>query len=489
MPSSRPSRAAVVWPWLRVLAVVLAISSEARAVETPTVLVTYFDNHTGDSAYDPLGKGLADMVLTDLSSVTDLKIVERARLQALLDEWALQGGGAVDAATARSQGKLLGASHAVTGSVTAVKPDVRIDIRMVVVQTGEVLLAESVTGRADRFFELQQELVRRFVEGLGRQPAGGAPATHAAQMTSVLAFSRGLDQADGGDLEGASRTLGQVVTDEPAFQLAATRHAEVVRALYEARQRRGVVLGGLSAQLEARVEAELTGKDLVSMDYEAANRYLGYRILAGNIRLGRIAELLGPPGEEDRRPIPDGSRDEVLALMREYVDNTETYLDELQTWWTAHPDCDDAFLDGEIADEDLALAERAGLGDAGTWDFATPNHVANGLAEFILLGSPDYYGDIEFAVTPTLAQADPPYRDRAYRWLAFALEQAEGMDDPDDAIDGGVKTLYTWGVALRFEGHGDQAIARWQMILDRYPTSEDYATIEQKILNTLAREP
>ena len=115
--------------------------------------------------------------------------------------------------------------------------------------------------------------------------------------------------------------------------------------------------------------------------------------------------------------------------------------------------------------------------------------MANGLAEFILLGSPDYYGDIEFVVTPTLAQAEPAYRDRAYRWLAFALEQAEAMDDPDDAVNGGVKTLYTWGVALRFEGHVAEAIARWQMILDRYPTCEDYATIEQRILNTLAREP
>ncbi len=487
MIRSIPTRAAPLAATL--LAALLALPIPAASSESPTVLVTYFDNHTGDAAYDPLGKGLADMVLTDLAAVTDLKIVERVRLQALLDELALQGSDRVDAATAQDQGKLLGASHAVTGAVTAVKPDVRIDIRMVVVQTGEVLLAESVTGRADRFFELQQELVRRFVEGLGHQPAGGAPATHAARMASVLAYARGLDQADGGDLEEASKTLGQVVTDEPAFQLAATRHAEVVRAMYEARQRRGVVLGGLSAQLQARVEAELARRDLAAMDYEAANRHVGYRILAGNIRLGRIAELLGPAGEDDRRPIPDAAREEVLALSREYVDNTETYLDELQAWWAAHPDCDEAFLDGEIADEDQDLAERANLGSAGNWDFATTNHVANGLAEFILLGSPDYYGDIEFVVTPTLAQAEPAYRDRAYRWLAFALEQAEAMDDPDDAVNGGVKTLYTWGVALRFEGHVAEAIARWQMILDRYPTCEDYATIEQRILNTLAREP
>ena len=459
-----------------------------RAGETPTVLVTYFANHTGDTAYDPLGRGLADMVVTDLSAVAGLKIVERTRLQALLDELALQGSGAVEAATAQEQGRLLGASHAVTGSVTAVKPDVRIDIRMVSVGTGEVLMAESVTGRADRFFELQGELTRRFVEGLGQEPAGGVPATQVAQLASVLAYARGLEQADAGDLEGASKTLGEVVAEEPTFQLAATRHADVVRALYEARQQRTTALGGLADQLQQRVDAELAGPDVATLAFAAANRRIGYRVLAGNIRLGRILERLGPADGEDRRPIPEEARDDVLALMREYVDNTEAYLDEMQRWWTAHPDCDEAFLDGEIADEDADLAERANLGTAGNWDFATPNHVANGLAEFILMGSPDYYGDIEFVVTPTLAQADPAYREKGYGLLAFALAQARATADPDEAIDAGVKTLYTWGEALRFEGRTIEAIARWQMILDRYPTCEDYATIEQKILNTLARE-
>ncbi len=460
-----------------------------HASEIPTVLVTYFDNHTSDEVYDPLGKGLADMVLTDLSAVVGLKVVERTRLQELLDELTLQSGDKVDADTAQEQGKLLGASHAVTGSVTAVNPDVRIDIRMVVVATGEVLLADSVTGRADRFFELQQELVRRFVQGLGREPAGGVPATHVIQVASVAAFGRGLDQADRGDIQTASRTLCQVVTDEPAFQLASTRHAEVAVALYKARQHRDVTLTGLSAQLQARVDVELSGGELASMDYEEANRYLGYRVLAGNIQLGRIAELLGPAGPDEARPIPDAARDEILALTRGYVENTEAILDEMQRWWAAHPECDEGFLDGAITDEDATLAERANLGDAGNWDFATPNHVANGLAEFILLGSPDYYGDIEFVMAPTLAQADPAYRERGYRWLTFALEQAEAMDDPDEAVSAGVKTLYTWGMALRSEGRIVEAIGRWQMILDRYPTCEDYATIEQKILNTLAMEP
>ncbi len=460
----------------------------ATAGDTPTVLVTYFDNHTGDAAYDPLGRGLADMVVTDLTGVSGLKVVERARLQALLEELALQGSAAVEAATAQEKGRLLGASHAVTGAVTGVKPDVRIDIRMVSVATGEVLLADSVTGRADRFFELQAELSRRFVEGLGKEQAGGVPATQVAQLASVLAYSRGLEQADRGELEDASKTLGDVVADEPTFQLAATRRADVVRALYEARQKRTSTLGGLADQLQARVDAELGRGDLVAMEFEQANRRVGYRVLAGNIRLGRIRELLGPADAEDRRPIPDASRDEVLALMRAYVDNTQTYIEEMQAWWVAHPDCDEAFLDGELDDGDAELAEQANLGTAGNWDFATPNHVANGLAEFILLGSPDYYGDIEFVVTPTLAQAEPAYREKGYGLLAFALAQAQATADPDDAIDAGVKTLYTWGVALRFEGKIDEAIARWQMILDRYPTSEDYATIEQKILNTLAGE-
>ena len=60
--------------------------------ETKTVAISYFDNTSGTKEYDPLSKGLADMLITDLSNVKSLKIVEREKLESLLKEIELGDG-------------------------------------------------------------------------------------------------------------------------------------------------------------------------------------------------------------------------------------------------------------------------------------------------------------------------------------------------------------------------------------------------------------
>src|SRR6185503_14121662 len=52
-----------------------------------------------DSTLQPLERGLAELITTDLSRSHELTIVERARLQALLNEIALQRGGGTDSST------------------------------------------------------------------------------------------------------------------------------------------------------------------------------------------------------------------------------------------------------------------------------------------------------------------------------------------------------------------------------------------------------
>src|SRR4051794_23767495 len=104
------------------------------------VAVLYFDNNTGKREYDVLQKGLADMLVTDLAASPSLQIVERERLEAVLTEQKLQHGHAFDKATAVKLGKLVGASHAIAGSLAAVAPAVRLDVRLFDVGTGAVLV-------------------------------------------------------------------------------------------------------------------------------------------------------------------------------------------------------------------------------------------------------------------------------------------------------------------------------------------------------------
>jgi TolB-like protein len=82
-----------------------------------SVAVLYYQNLTGNASFNPLQKGLAVMLTTDLAKVKDLKVVERARLQAVLEEIELGATGLVDTDTAPKVGRLLGARFLSGGDI------------------------------------------------------------------------------------------------------------------------------------------------------------------------------------------------------------------------------------------------------------------------------------------------------------------------------------------------------------------------------------
>ncbi|HKL87898.1 MAG TPA: CsgG/HfaB family protein, partial [Salinibacter sp.] len=85
-------------------------------VEPNVVAVVPMEYQGGSEKYQPLGRGLAEMFTTDLANVGRLKVVERVRLQAILDELKLSRSKYIDQSTAPRVGRLLGAGRIVGGS-------------------------------------------------------------------------------------------------------------------------------------------------------------------------------------------------------------------------------------------------------------------------------------------------------------------------------------------------------------------------------------
>ena len=73
--------------------------------DTNTIAISYFDNTSGSEQYNPLSKGLADMLITDLSNVKSIQIVEREKLESLLKEIDLGESKFIDPNTAQKLGK------------------------------------------------------------------------------------------------------------------------------------------------------------------------------------------------------------------------------------------------------------------------------------------------------------------------------------------------------------------------------------------------
>lgn len=117
-------------------------SLHVAEISPNTVGVTYFDASGVDSSLVVLGKGLAEFLATDLSKVKELTVVERLRLERLLEELEFGRTEYVDKSTAPRVGKLLGAYQLVTGSLLGVAGEkLRIDAALVLTQTGEISLS------------------------------------------------------------------------------------------------------------------------------------------------------------------------------------------------------------------------------------------------------------------------------------------------------------------------------------------------------------
>jgi TolB-like protein len=89
--------------------------------------------------YDALRRGIAGILIGELSQNPGIRLVDRAETQRILDEQSLAASGRVDAGTAAKVGKLVGARYMVTGTFIDLYGEFRLDARVIDVETGEIL--------------------------------------------------------------------------------------------------------------------------------------------------------------------------------------------------------------------------------------------------------------------------------------------------------------------------------------------------------------
>ena len=227
----------------------LALAAPARADENnpakaaadnrPTVAVLYFDYAGKDEQMAVLRKGLAQMLISDLSALDQVRIVERERLQEVLDEIKLGGTAKIDPASAARAGKLLGARFMVLGSYFDLMGALRADARLVEVETGRVIRSTGANGKPDDFLTVEQKLGDELTKMLTTQlppraadagrvkapddkPRVAAPKKPAQLKTkTAVQYAKALDAMDKGNKAAAKEALQTVVKEQPDFRLAA----------------------------------------------------------------------------------------------------------------------------------------------------------------------------------------------------------------------------------------------------------------------------
>jgi TolB-like protein/cytochrome c-type biogenesis protein CcmH/NrfG len=206
-----------------------ALAQEAtlsqQAPEANTIAVMPFSYSGSNREIMPLTRGLAQLVVTDLAKSRQVRVLERERMQAILDEMRLSEEGRADPQAAVRGGRLLRAARVVQGALADRDGQLRVDAAVVDVSTAGVAASAGDQAALDQLFDLEKRVVFSIFENLGiqltdaeRQAINQRPTQ---SIQAFLAYSQGLEAEDRGDFAAAQAAFSQATQLDPAFQAAA----------------------------------------------------------------------------------------------------------------------------------------------------------------------------------------------------------------------------------------------------------------------------
>ena len=262
-----------------------------------TIAVTYFENISGSKELAPLQKGLTDMLITDLAQVESLKVLERVRLNVLLEEMKLGTTGMIDKITASKTGRLLGANRIITGGFeTLDKDNMRIDTFLVKTKKSQIEASADISGALRKIFDLEKELVFKIIDSMGIRLS---PAEEDAikkvptrSLEAFVAYSRGLDYEDKGMYTEAAGEFKIAAGLDPSFSNAQAKKQEMKQEIVKPVTEELIDVEVLEKTQEQMEEQEMAAE---TIEPDLLNR------------LSQISKNTSeglPQIEEGKRPIP-----------------------------------------------------------------------------------------------------------------------------------------------------------------------------------------
>lgn len=234
-------------------------STEQIAPSSVAVLPLAFNSDRDD--LEPLIYALSDMMITDFKVSNALTVLERTRIQALLDEMELTSTGYADAETGARAGRLLRAEHVFQGVLTTLgEDDLQTDADVLNVPDAASAGQLSESAVLEDLFDMEKEIVIRTIrEVLGVELT---PVEEQAildnRMSNVLAFlayGRGLRELDQGNYQAAMAEFETMMSLEAGGYDGADAAMAEAEALIDASSTSTTDLAGVAS---ATGEAETT---------------------------------------------------------------------------------------------------------------------------------------------------------------------------------------------------------------------------------------
>ena len=210
------------------------IASEQTLVTEPaaeSIAVLYYRNQTGKAAFNPLQKGMTVMLITDLSKLKkfkehkDLKVVERVRLQAVLEEMELGATGLVDVDTAPRIGKLLGARYLAGGDILKGNvTQMKMDPSMIDVPGDASFDQASAEGDLADLISMEKAILFEIVQSmditLTPEEKESLETPLSTNVDALMDYFRGIEASDKGEFAQAAEHYADAVAKDPELSAA-----------------------------------------------------------------------------------------------------------------------------------------------------------------------------------------------------------------------------------------------------------------------------
>lgn len=208
------------------VAALRGLDAQARSQDTrPGVAVLPFDNGGSygqdKENFDALQKGIAGMLISELAANPAARVVEREQIQKLLEEQNLGATGRVNPETAAKVGKLVGARYVVLGSFIDFYGDFRVDVRLVNVETSEIVKVEKDQAQRDHLFQIIQNVAGRLMKDANLPPlpkqASEQRMSRQIPTEALTYYSRALLYQDRGQKDRAVEMFQKALAVFPQY--------------------------------------------------------------------------------------------------------------------------------------------------------------------------------------------------------------------------------------------------------------------------------
>jgi len=320
--------------WLPVVFLLLtAVGGSTLAAATPPSLaiINFTNQNLDDPQWQWLSKGLADMLVTDLSRTNKFQLVDREKVQEYLDEIGLAETGVIDQQTALKLGQIAKVRKALFGNYRITNEQIEIQAYIVNVASNNVERVESIKGPVKAILDLEKTLALKIVENLDVPLSQAEIASIRFKPTDSLdaatRFYQGLDGYDQGQYFDALRQFRLAEKTDPNYDKPLLFQGHVLENLGEY-EHAILTFKKLASQIpesEFAVDALLTAANLLANEFNKLDEAL---LIADHIietyPEGRIRDgtVVAQKYEPASAIVVTGNRDQnIPAIMHLYKAN------------------------------------------------------------------------------------------------------------------------------------------------------------------------